>query len=84
LIKLGFRKYTATRAGLNFVKYDEAALPVLAAHRHDQEAYIFNTREQIAMQEELLAKDNEENPAINDHAWDAEQTRPRFGTRDPE
>ena len=84
LIKLGFRKYTATRAGLNFVKYDEAALPVLAAHRHDQEAYIFNTREQIAIQEELLAKDNEENPAINDHAWDAEQTSPRFGTRDPE
>ncbi len=70
LIKLGFRKYSATRAGQNFIKYDEAALPMLAAHRHDQEAYIFNTREQIAIQEELLANDREANPALNDHAWE--------------
>ncbi|MBP1750065.1 MAG: kefB [Deltaproteobacteria bacterium] len=82
LVKLGFRKYTATRAGLNFIKYDEAALSVLAAHRHDQEAYIFNVREQIAIQEELLTKDNEENPAINDHAWDEETTSPRFRSPD--
>jgi len=70
LVHLGFRKYTATRAGQNFIKYDEAALPRLAAHRHDQDAYIFNTREEISIQEELLTKDHADNPAINDHAWD--------------
>ncbi len=70
LVHLGFRRYTATRAGQNFIKYDEAALPRLAAHRHDQEAYIFNTREEISIQEELLTKDHRDNPAINDHAWD--------------
>lgn len=70
LVHLGFRKYTATRAGQNFIKYDEAALSRLAAHRHDQEAYIFNTREEISIQEELLTKDHTDNPAINDHAWD--------------
>jgi len=70
LIKLGFRKYSATRAGQNFIKYDEAALPTLAAHRHDQETYIFNTRHQISMQEELLTNDRKVNPTLNDHAWD--------------
>jgi len=46
------------------------ALRELAAHRHDQELYIFNTREQISIQEEMLAKDREENPTLHDHAWD--------------
>jgi CPA2 family monovalent cation:H+ antiporter-2 len=73
LVKLGFRRYSATRAGQNFIKYDEAALPVLAAHRHDQERYIFNTREQVSIQEELLTNDREANPTINDHAWDREE-----------
>jgi monovalent cation:H+ antiporter-2, CPA2 family len=70
LIKLGFRRYTATRAGQNFLRYDEAALPRLAAHRHDQDAYIFNTRAEISIQEELLANDHMDNPALHDHAWD--------------
>jgi CPA2 family monovalent cation:H+ antiporter-2 len=70
LVELGFRRYSATRAGQNFIKYDEAALPKLAAHRHDQDIYIFNTREQIAIQEELLANDREANPTLHDHAWD--------------
>ena len=72
LIKLGFRKYTATRAGQNFIKYDEEALRLLAAHRHDQSDYIFQTREQISIQEELLANDREVVPNIHDHAWDSE------------
>ncbi|HDQ03129.1 MAG TPA: potassium transporter [Deltaproteobacteria bacterium] len=72
LIALGFRKYSATRAGQNFIKYDEAALKKLAVHRHDQEAYIFNTREQIEIQEQLLTADREANPTLNDHAWDSE------------
>jgi monovalent cation:H+ antiporter-2, CPA2 family len=73
LIKLGFRKYSATRAGQNFIKYDEAALRTLAAHRHDQESYIFNSREQIELQEQLLTIDRETIPNIHDHAWDSEK-----------
>ncbi|RPH87834.1 MAG: potassium transporter [Deltaproteobacteria bacterium] len=73
LIKLGFRKYTATRAGQNFIKYDEAALRKLAVHRHDREAYLFNTREQIALQEQLLANDREVSPNVHDDAWDGER-----------
>ncbi len=70
LMKLGFRKYSATRAGQNFIKYDEAALVTLASHRLDQEAYLFNAREQIALQEQLLANDREAAPNIHDDAWD--------------
>jgi len=73
LIKLGFRKYSATRAGQNFIKYDEAALHTLAAHRHDQESYIFNTREQIELQEQLLTIDRETTPNVHDDAWDDER-----------
>jgi len=70
LIKLGFRKYSAVRAGQNFLKYDEAALRTLAAQRHDQDAYIYTTREQIELQEQLLAVDRDKLPNIHDHAWD--------------
>ena len=70
LVKLGFRKYSATRAGQNFIKYDEAALRKLAVHRHDQDSYIFNAREQISIQEELLKNDRETSPNMNDHAWE--------------
>jgi CPA2 family monovalent cation:H+ antiporter-2 len=72
LVGLGFRKYSAMRAGQNFIKYDQNALPHLARHRHDQPTYIFHTREQIELQEQLLTNDREVNPAINDHAWDSE------------
>lgn len=72
LIALGFRKYSATRAGQNFIKYDEAALHKLAQHRHQQETYIFTAREQIEMQEQLLANDREVNPTLYDHAWDSD------------
>jgi CPA2 family monovalent cation:H+ antiporter-2 len=44
LIGLGFRRYTAHRAAQNFIKWDEAALSNLAAHRHDQADYIFSSR----------------------------------------
>ncbi|MFO7570696.1 MAG: monovalent cation:proton antiporter-2 (CPA2) family protein [Smithellaceae bacterium] len=70
LVKLGFRKHSALRAGQNFLKYDESALRRLAAHRHDEDAYLFKTREQIDMQEQLLAEDRRAIPNLNDHAWD--------------
>jgi monovalent cation:H+ antiporter-2, CPA2 family len=78
LVKLGFRKYSATRAGQNFIKYDEQALQKLARHRHDQDTYIFNTREQIELQEQLLTNDREVNPTLNDHAWDSDSLVERF------
>jgi len=70
LVKLGARKYSAIRAGQKFIKYDEEALGELAKHRHDQSDYIFNTREQIQIQEQMLTRDREMSPNINDHAWD--------------
>lgn len=70
LVKLGFRKYSALRASQNFIKYDEEAVRELARHRHDQSDYIFTTREQIQIQEQMLNKDRESIPNINDHAWD--------------
>ena len=73
LIKLGFRKYGATRAGQTFLKYDEAALHKLALHRHDQEAYLYNSREQIEIQEQLLAEDRKIIPHLHDHAWDRDE-----------
>lgn len=77
LVKLGFRRYSATRAGQNFLKYDEAAMQQLAAHRHDENMYIFNVKEQIRLQEQLLTSDREANPTLNDHAWDSDRfTKP--------
>ncbi len=73
LVKLGYRRYSATRAGQNFQKYDEAAMQKLAQHRHDESAYIFNVREQIQLQEQLLTNDREANPTLNDHAWDSDR-----------
>ena len=78
LVKLGFRRYSATRAGQNFVKYDEADLYKLAQHRHDQEAYIFSSREQIQTQEQLLTNDREITPQINDQAWDNDLIAEKF------
>jgi CPA2 family monovalent cation:H+ antiporter-2 len=72
LVKLGVRKYSATRAGQNFIKYDEVALRELAKHRHDQSTYIFSTREQIEIQEQLLTRDRDSSPNVNDHAWDSD------------
>jgi CPA2 family monovalent cation:H+ antiporter-2 len=78
LIKLGIRKYTATRAGQNFIKYDELAMHKLAEHRHDQGAYILTAREQIELQEQLLMNDREVNPTLYDHAWDSDLFEEKF------
>jgi monovalent cation:H+ antiporter-2, CPA2 family len=73
LFKLGFRKYSAMRAGQNFLKYDEAAMRQLATHRHDESIYIFNVKEQIRLEEQLLTNDREADPTLNDHAWDSDR-----------
>uniref|UniRef100_C6E1F2 Potassium efflux system protein n=1 Tax=Geobacter sp. (strain M21) TaxID=443144 RepID=C6E1F2_GEOSM len=71
LASLGHRRYSATRAGQNFIKYDEAAMQHLAPHRHDTSVYISNAREQIQLQEQLLAGDRASIHNLNDHAWDS-------------
>jgi len=78
LAKLGFRRYSATRSGQNFIRYDEAAMHKLAPHRHDESAYIYNSREEIENQEQLLTNDREINPTLNDHAWDSDFVREDF------
>jgi len=70
LASLGHRRYSATRSGQNFIKYDEAAMHHLAPHRHDTSDYISNAREQIRLQEQLLASDSASIHNLNDHAWD--------------
>ena len=72
LRKLGYRHYTATRKGMEFIKYDEAALEKLAASRHQMKDYILNVREQIEMQERLLSEDLHGILTADDHAWDSE------------
>lgn len=75
LHELGMRAYTATRAGQNFFKYDEAALAKLSTQRHNLSDYIASVREEIAHQEELLQTDLDFRPNENDHAWDSEEMR---------
>lgn len=79
LENLGFRAYTATRQGQNFIQYDEAALRKLAVQRHDVKQYILSVREQIEHQEELLQADLQQNLSESDHSWDGEYLRETLG-----
>jgi CPA2 family monovalent cation:H+ antiporter-2 len=78
LVQLGFRSYSAVRAGQKFIRQDEASLHKLAPHRHDEDTYVYNAREQIQLQEQLLTADREMNPSLNDHAWDSELSVDEF------
>ena len=75
LRQLGHRAYTATRAGQQFLRYDEAAMASLAPARHNMADYISSVRDQIAQQEALLLADRDLDPASGDHAWDSEEMR---------
>lgn len=75
LKKLGFRNYTATRAGQNFFKYDEAAMWRLAKNRHNLKQYISDVKQEMALQEEILSGDLHSHPAHLDHSWDSEAIR---------
>jgi CPA2 family monovalent cation:H+ antiporter-2 len=57
LVELGFRRYSATRSGQNFIRYDEETLLRLAPHSHDKDTYIDHFREEIRNQEEMLSSD---------------------------
>ena len=75
MVRLGERRYTATRKGQNFIKYDEEMLVEMARHRHDMKQYVIKAREAFRLQEELLSKDLAGGASENDHSWDSEQIR---------
>ncbi len=81
LQNLGFRAYTATRQGQNFIQHDETALRKLAVQRHDIKQYILSVREQIEHQEQLLQTDLHENLSETDHSWDGEYLREIIGKK---
>ena len=71
LQELGFRKYTATRQGQKFIKYDEDALEKLAKSRKDEKEHVINIRKEIEIQEKLLQNDLMLQFSPEDHSWDS-------------
>jgi CPA2 family monovalent cation:H+ antiporter-2 len=72
---LGFRSYTVTRQGQNFIRYDENSLRKLKSERHNLQQYVFSAKQQIEMQEKLLQEDLFQNLTDHDHSWDSEFMR---------
>ena len=72
LCRLGHRRYTATRQGQKFLKYDEQTLVDMAEHRHDIQQYVVKSREAFRLQEDLLSKDISQDPGEGDHSWDSD------------
>ena len=70
LVALGLRKYTATRQGYRFIKYDTDTTKKLAAKRHDQKAYFTTLKQEIEMQEALLKNDLYILENAIDHSWE--------------
>ncbi len=75
LVELGHRRYSATRQGQQFIKYDEQAVFRLAQKRHDKKAFLMTAKEEIDMQEQLLRTDLYAQLGANDHAWESEDLR---------
>lgn len=71
LVELGHRRYTATRQGQRFIKYDEESIYRLAEKRHDKTAFLMTAMEEIEMQEQLLKNDLYAQLGANDHAWES-------------
>ncbi len=75
LVELGHRKYSATRQGQQFIKYDEITTQKLALKRHDKKAYLVTIKEEIEMQEQLLKNDLHSQIAATNHSWDSEHLK---------
>lgn len=71
LVELGHRKYTATRQGQRFMKYDEQSIAKLAEKRHDKKAFLMTAIEELELQEQLLRNDLYAQLGANDHAWES-------------
>jgi CPA2 family monovalent cation:H+ antiporter-2 len=73
---MGFRNYTATRKGQEFLKYDESAIEKLAVEWAKKDHYVLSAREEIELQEKLLQDDARFlSDIINDNAWDSDSLR---------
>ncbi|MDI5887927.1 MULTISPECIES: monovalent cation:proton antiporter-2 (CPA2) family protein [Flavobacterium] len=75
LVELGLRKYTATRQGQQFIKYDEITTRKLAEKRHDKMAYMITIKEEIELQEQLLKSDIYSQIAATNHSWDSQHLK---------
>lgn len=75
LVELGHRRYTATRQGQQFIKYDEISTLNLAKKRHDKLAYMVTVKEEIDMQEEIIKMDSYSQVAATNHSWDSQHLR---------
>lgn len=82
LVALGFRKYTATRQGQQFIKYDQETTKVLAEKRHDKMAYMVTMQEEVEMQEDLLKRDLYIHDKGKDHSWESEHLKKAKQTKD--
>jgi CPA2 family monovalent cation:H+ antiporter-2 len=71
LVELGQRRYTATRQGQRFIKYDEQSISRLAEKRHDKAAFLMTAMEEIELQEQLLKNDLYAQLGAQDHAWES-------------
>jgi CPA2 family monovalent cation:H+ antiporter-2 len=71
LVELGHRRYTATRQGQRFIKYDEQSISKLAEKRHDRTAFLMTAMEEIELQEQLLKNDLYAQLGAQDHAWES-------------
>lgn len=75
LSTLGFRKYTAHRQGIRFIRHDEKMTRDLAERRHDKNAYIEKRKEEVELQEEVLKGDLYSSLGAADHSWDSESLK---------
>lgn len=75
LVEMGQRRYTATRQGQRFIKYDEEAIVRLAEKRHDKKAFMITTMEEIELQEQLMKDDLYAQLGANDHAWESDDLK---------
>lgn len=75
LVEMGHRRYTATRQGQRFIKYDEAATRRLATDRHDKQMLIASTLKEIEIQEKLLRQDLYAQLGGLDHSWESTERR---------
>jgi monovalent cation:H+ antiporter-2, CPA2 family len=75
LVELGQRKYTASRQGQQFIKYDELTTLKLAKKRHDKMAYMISVKEEIDLQEQLLKTDLHSRIGAGNHSWDSQHLK---------
>ncbi len=83
MVRLGFRKYTATRQAQKFIHYDEQSLEKLSKNRHNVKEYALSVREQVQWQEQILQNDLFLAKEETDISWDSEHLRQVVTQNDP-